>query len=97
VGLHHSRHLFADIRTIYADNPALHVDHFLINWLARNYAESMAVGIRRQADRSDDAISMAKLLEALVANADKVTRGWFVGEYLRRARSIVISPRLLHF
>jgi HEPN superfamily AbiU2-like protein len=85
VGLHHSRHLLQDVREIYEGNPALQRDHVFINWLTQNYAAAMAVGIRQQADRSDDAISMANLITDLEINADKLTRAWFVGEYLRRA------------
>lgn len=85
VGLHHSRHIFRDVRAIYEANPALQRDYLFINWLTKNYAESLAVGIRRQSDDRRDVISLARLLQTLVAHASRITRDWYVSESLRGA------------
>jgi hypothetical protein len=85
LGLHHSRHIFRDARAIYEANPVLQCDYLFINWLTKNYAESLAVGIRRQADDRRDVISLARLLLTLEAHARKLTRAWYVSESLRRA------------
>jgi hypothetical protein len=85
VGLHHDRHVFREIMTIVENNPALQTDHTFWNWLARNYGAAIALGVRRQADRAPDVVSLAKLLDDLENNATILTRDWFVGEYAAHA------------
>ncbi len=87
VNLHHNRRVFREVRAIIDANPALQTDHTFWNWLVENYAAAIAVGVRRQADRDPDVISMAKLLDDLEKNAVLLTRDWFVAEYtLKRSR-----------
>jgi hypothetical protein len=76
-----NRATFREMLRIYDLNPTLATNAYFFDWLAGNYATTMAVGIRRQRDTNPDSVSMARLLEDLQANAATVTRAWFVSTY----------------
>jgi hypothetical protein len=76
-----NRATFREVMRIYDLNPSLAGNAYFFDWLIRNYATIMAVGIRRQRDTDLRAVSIARLLQDLQANAATVTRAWFVSTY----------------
>lgn len=83
VGLSHQRRIFREIAVMFQTNPTLQIDGTVWHWLAANYASTAAVGVRRQADRRRDVISLERLLTEIAGNQGVLTRAWFVSQYGR--------------
>lgn len=83
VSLNHLRHIFREIAESFRTKPALQTDDTVWHWLAGNYATTMAVGVRRQADRRSDVISLERLLTEIAGNPFVLTRAWFERQYVR--------------
>jgi hypothetical protein len=52
---------------------------YALSYLASTYSQSQAVAVRRLADGSGDVISFARLLKAIAADPQLITREWWVG------------------
>ena len=85
VDLHHRRHIFREVGDIFDNNMELRENDTFEEWMATNCLWTLALGIRRQADRSGDAVSIRRLLAELEGNAAIVTRKWFVAAYVRKS------------
>lgn len=88
-----NRAWFREVMRIYDLNPSLAENAYFFDRLIRNYATTMAVGIRRQRDTNPDSVSMARLLQDLQANATTVTRAWFASTYTRNPLGPVAGHR----
>ncbi len=84
VDLHHRRYIFREVGRIFNNNMELQADDIFREWMATNCLWAIAIGIRRQADTSKDAISIARLLDELEDNAPHMTRQWFVRAYVTK-------------
>jgi len=69
-----SRKLYEDLGEIVKANAAARVPADFHVWLAKNYAVSIAVGVRRLLDEDADSLSVARLLTDIRAHNKSITR-----------------------
>jgi hypothetical protein len=74
-----SRLVFREIFEIIHTNPALPEESLVYEQLGLWYADSVLMGVRRQAKSKPQSISLRRLLEELRDNASIVTRKYWVG------------------
>jgi hypothetical protein len=76
-----SNNVYSEISKAVIDNPNLNVANPFYNWLTRNYLHTTLMGVRRQVDQHNDAISLFKLLQDMKNNCSLLTRTNFLGLY----------------
>lgn len=80
-GIMHARHIFKEVQGIVTKNPALQKPNIFYEWMARSYAVTCAMGVRRQADVDQKAVSLMKLLRDMRKHATILTRERHVALY----------------
>src|SRR5260370_7002815 len=68
-------------RTLVRDHNDRKIHNPLWSFITSNYAGNMTMGISRQVDQNPRTISLFVLLEDLSANANMITKNWFVSNY----------------
>ena len=75
--VHH--HIFWEVQEIIKNNNTLMATpSAFYEWMGKAFVVSAAASVRRQADRSDDGISLRRLLEELKAYPHLISREYFV-------------------
>jgi hypothetical protein len=81
-------HIFEGVREIVARNPQIHGPDDFFSWLARNYATSVSLGIRKLTDHDNRSLSLKRFLEDVAANASVLTRDGYVAMYRSQKRDL---------
>jgi hypothetical protein len=83
-----SRDIFRDVLEMIRTNPTINKANQFYDWIAVNYAHSMLMGIRRHVDRDTRSMSMARLLDEMLADCPLLTREMHVALYRRDLRRV---------
>lgn len=75
-----NRLIYQRLREIIQGNDALPPSHFLI-FVSGVYANAQAMAIRRQVDTRSDVVSIARLLNELANEPERVRRSWYVARW----------------
>ena len=76
-----TKRTFHEVQKFIKDNPQLHQPSSFYDYLSRTYVSHVVIGIRRQLKCGDQSISMAGLLEEMIATPEVLTRTYYVGLY----------------
>lgn len=68
------RTVWREITTMIAENPDIEQAPFIHNWITQQAIPTIALGIRRQADQSNDVASLKRLLQEMIRYPDVITR-----------------------
>jgi hypothetical protein len=68
------RTVWRGITTMISDNPDIEEAPFIHNWITQQAISTIALGVRRQADRATDVISLRRLLDEMIRYPDVITR-----------------------
>jgi hypothetical protein len=79
--LHLNRHLWRELVAIVRANPAIPEPGHIMGWFATLYGTTQAIGIRRHADRSTQAITLGRLLKEIRDRPDVVSRERYLSFY----------------
>jgi hypothetical protein len=91
--LHQSRQLFDEVTRLFQRNDAELIRGPFWQWMAGNYAWSIAMGIRPQTDVDEDVVFMARLIEDIANHPDALTRSWFVERWVANATDRLAAER----
>ncbi len=80
VYLHSTRHRF-ELLVEAARNPEIPEPNHVMEYVAGLYANTVLVGLRRQADKDDRTASLRVLLRDLRQHPKHATRDWYVAKY----------------
>lgn len=87
-----SRHIFEGVREIVLDNKSIQSPGDVMNWMAKNYAHTTAIGIRKLMDPSRDpkkpSVSMFRLLEEIKKDHKAMTRKSHVHWYRKGIKHV---------
>jgi len=81
VTLTHNRRMFREIMKIIQSNPHLPRTNVAFGWMIDGYVALATTAFRRQVDRDEGVISLARLLQQIVTSPEVITRTWFVSQY----------------
>ena len=85
VSMHHKRHVWREVGAMLEARPWINdVDLTFWEFVRHCYSDSQAIAIRRQADRDPRSCSLARLIEEVRDDADKLTREYFTGLWDRQ-------------
>jgi hypothetical protein len=87
-----SRYIFRESQQVILKNPKLKGTIFA-RWLAANYANSVALGIRRAVDTDRKAVSLANFLRELIAHPKILTRKMVIAPWVLSYRESKLSHR----
>ncbi|MFF1876510.1 hypothetical protein [Leifsonia sp. NPDC058230] len=62
------------------DSAAIQEQPYFVEWISELYATTMALGVRKMADRSSDAASLFILLKQIAEHPDGLTREWYLSD-----------------
>lgn len=80
IGMHFRRMVWREVNDILGANPDVaDLPSAFWDFYHENYAAAQAISIRRQADRDKRTCSLAVLIEGMRDNAERFTRGYYVG------------------
>lgn len=75
-------HMFWEVQEILKKNPSLaNMPNLFNQWMASNFIQSAAVGVRRQADRGADCVSLHRFLTEIAEHPSLVSREYYVSLY----------------
>lgn len=63
-----------------ATSAAIQEQPYFVQWVSELYATTMAVGVRKLADRSRGTASLYRLLESIARHPEGVTREWYLSD-----------------
>ncbi|WP_285117273.1 hypothetical protein [Leifsonia sp. fls2-241-R2A-40a] len=62
------------------DSAAIQDQPYFVQWVSELYGMTMALGVRKMADRSSDAASLFNLLRRIAEEPEQLTREWYVSD-----------------
>src|SRR5437588_12020639 len=77
IDLYTQRHIYNEVRKILEENPKVQEPDDFFFWVSVWYSSSMAVAIRKLADKDKDSISFRRLLEGIKNNPRVISRTRF--------------------
>jgi hypothetical protein len=79
--LHIDRYYWRELSEMVQRNPAIPSPGYIMRWFLRLYLNNVAIGIRRQAERRDDVVTLGRLLHSIRSNPTAASRRHFVSLY----------------
>lgn len=76
-----SMDVYTELRAIVAENKKIQSPALLFTWISRNFADSVAIGIRRFNDHNKRSISLYRLIEDVSEHPDAITRKFYTSPY----------------
>ena len=76
--------IFWQLQDVIRNNPVIGRPRAFLDWITRNHVNSIAIGIRRFTDQSDDSITLWRLLYSILENPGVITRSSHVRFYGKR-------------
>jgi len=74
MNLHKQRHIYYEVSEIIKNNPQVQKPTDFFFWVSVWYSSSMAVAVRKQADKDKNSISFRRLLEGIKNNPQVISR-----------------------
>ena len=94
VGMHFKRMIWREVQEMVAANPEVgEVPSAFWDFYGENYAAAQAIAVRRQADRDARTCSLARLIKEMQADAELLTRDYYVGLLDERTDSDLLVKR----
>lgn len=79
--LHVDRYYWRELSNMVRSNPDIPSPGYIMRWLLRLFLNNVAIGIRRQAERRDNVVTLGRLLHSIRDNPTVASRRHFVSRY----------------
>jgi len=76
-----AKYIFHEVQGMIGTNPKLHKPSSFYDYFARTYVSHIVIGMRRQIKCDDQSISVARLLEDMIATPQALPRKWHTDKY----------------
>lgn len=73
--------IYKDLVEVVRENPQIDVSNRFYGWLGLTFAQSTAMGIRRQTDDHKDVVSLMRLSRDIAENCENITKEFFLSLY----------------
>ena len=88
VSLHSHQASWDELVAVVRRNPAIPEPNHILDFIADLYAPTIALGIRRQADRRSDVENLRRLIDDIANHPETLTREWYVAKYSEEMQSV---------
>ncbi|MEP7167709.1 MAG: hypothetical protein ABI758_07095 [Candidatus Woesebacteria bacterium] len=75
------RKMYSEFINIIKQNPRIDKPNFFYDFVKTGYVSHIILGICRQADKDEKALSLLNLLEKIFNSSEKITKDWFASPY----------------